>query len=86
LITNRLIAQPQFELNFYSKSNPSRGIGSGLSELDTGLRIRYEITRKFAPYVGFAYTGNFGQTATFTREEGGNPEDPRFIFGVRLWY
>jgi copper resistance protein B len=86
LITNRLIAQPQFELNFYSKSNPSRGIGSGLAELDTGLRVRYEITRKFAPYIGFAYTGNFGQTATFTREEGGKPDDPRFIFGVRVWY
>jgi copper resistance protein B len=86
LITNRLIAQPQFELNFYSKSNPSRGIGSGLSELDTGLRIRYEFSRKFAPYIGFAYTGNYGQTATFAREGGGNSEDPRFIFGVRLWY
>jgi len=86
LITNRLIAQPQFELNFYSKRNRSRGIGSGFSELDTGLRIRYEITRKFAPYIGFAYTGTFDQTATFTREEGGNPEDPRFIFGVRLRY
>jgi copper resistance protein B len=86
LLTNRLIAQPQFELNFYSKSNPSRGVGSGLSELDTGLRIRYEITRKFAPYIGFAYTGNYGQTATFTREAGGNPDDLRFIFGIRLWY
>ena len=86
LITNRLIAQPQFEMNFYSKSNPSREIGSGFSELDTGLRIRYELTRKFAPYIGFAYTGNYGRTATFTREAGGNPEDARFIFGVRLWY
>jgi copper resistance protein B len=86
LIANRLIAQPQFELNFYSKSNPSRGIGSGLSEIDTGIRTRYEISRKFAPYIGVAYTGTFGQTATFTREGGGNPEDPRFIFGVRLWY
>jgi len=86
LITNRLVAQPQFELNLYSQSNPSRGIGSGVSELDTGLRIRYEFSRKFAPYIGFAYTGNYGQTAAFTRQEGGNPEDPRFIFGVRLWY
>lgn len=86
LITNRLIAQPQFELNLYSKSNPSRGIGPGVSELDTGLRIRYELSRKFAPYIGFAYRGNYGQTATFTREKGGNPEDPRFIFGIRLWY
>jgi copper resistance protein B len=86
LITNRLIAQPQFEINFYSKSNRSRGIGSGLSELDTGLRIRYEISRRFAPYIGFAYTGAFGETATFTREEGGIVNDPRFIFGARVWY
>jgi copper resistance protein B len=86
LITNRLIAQPQFEMNFYSKSNRSRGIGSGLSELDTGLRIRYEISRRFAPYIGFAYTGAFGETTTFTREEGGIVNDPRFIFGARVWY
>jgi len=78
--------QPQFELNIYSKTNPSRGVGSGISELDAGLRIRYELSRKFAPYIGFAYTGDYAQTASFTREEGGNPEDPRFIFGVRLWY
>jgi copper resistance protein B len=86
LVTNRLIVQPQIEMNFYSKSNPSRGVGSGLSEIDTGLRIRYEISRKFAPYIGMAYTGTFGQTATFTRHEGGNVNDPRFIFGVRLWH
>jgi copper resistance protein B len=86
LITNRLIAQPQFELNFYSKSNRSRGVGSGLSDLDTGLRIRYEISRKFAPYIGFAYTQTFGDTAKFTREDGGIVHDPRFIFGVRVWY
>ena len=73
-------------MNFYSKSNPSRRIGEGFSELDTGLRIRYEFTRKFAPYIGFAYNGNYGRTATFTRKAGGNPEDPRFIYGVRLWY
>jgi copper resistance protein B len=86
LITNRLIAQPQFELNFYSKSNRGRGVGSGLSDLDTGLRIRYEISRKFAPYIGFAYTQTFGDTAKFTREDGGIVHDPRFIFGVRVWY
>jgi copper resistance protein B len=86
LITQRLIAQPQIEMNFYSKSDPSRGVGSGLSDLDTGLRIRYEITRKLAPYIGFAYTQKFGETATLTRNEGGIVHDPRFIFGARLWY
>ena len=86
LITNRLILQPQFELNFYSKRDPSRGIGSGLSELDTGLRLRYEISRKFAPYIGVAYSGKFGETAAFTRIEGGIVNDTRFVFGMRLWY
>lgn len=86
LITNRLIAQPQFEINFYSARDPSRGIGPGLSSIDTGLRIRYEISRKIAPYIGFAYSGAFGETATFTRDEGGIVNDPRFIFGARVWY
>jgi len=86
LITQRLILQPQFELNFYSKSDPSRGNGSGLSELDTGLRLRYEICRKLAPYIGVAYSGKFGETADFTRAEGGIVNDVRFVFGMRVWY
>lgn len=86
LITNRLILQPQFELNFYSKSNPSRGTGSGLSEIDTGLRLRYEITRKFGPYIGAAYNGKFDEAADFTRANGGIVNDVRFVFGLRLWY
>ena len=57
-----------------------------LSSINTGLRIRYEISRKFAPYIGLAYNGAFGETAILTREEGGIVNDPRFIFGVRVWY
>jgi copper resistance protein B len=86
LITQRLIAQPQFEINFYSKEQADRGLGSGLSDLDCGLRIRYEIARKVAPYIGIAYTQTFGEAAKFTREEGGIVHDPRFIFGLRVWY
>jgi copper resistance protein B len=85
-LTNRLIAQPQFELNFYSKRDPARGIGSGLAELDTGLRLRYEFSRKFAPYIGVAYDGTFGETATFARRERAIVNDVRFIFGIRMWY
>jgi copper resistance protein B len=86
MLTQRLIAQPEIELNFYSKRDPGRGIGSGLSDLDTGIRLRYEIMRKFGPYIGFAYSQTFGETATFTRSEGGIVHDPRFVFGIRLWY
>ena len=86
LFTQRLIAEPQAEFNFYSKDDPPRGIGSGLADLDAGLRLRYEIGRKFAPYIGFAYNGKYGNAAGYARPAGANAGDPRFVFGLRLWY
>lgn len=86
LITQRLIAQPELEMNFYSKRDVQRLIGSGLSDLDAGLRLRYEISRKFAPYIGFAYTRKFGNTATLTRQAGESVSAPRLVFGLRFWY
>jgi copper resistance protein B len=84
-ITQRLVLQPQAELNFYSKSDPGRGTGSGLSDLDAGVRLRYAINRKFAPYVGFAYTGKYGDAASFARQAGEAVDSPTFVFGVRVW-
>jgi copper resistance protein B len=86
LLTQRWIAQPEAELNFYSKDDPGRHIGSGFSDLDAGLRLRYEISRKFAPYIGFAYNGKYGNSAVYSRQAGGSTSDARFIFGLRLWY
>ncbi len=86
LLTQRLIAEPEAELNFYSKDDPARTIGSGFSDIDTGLRLRYEISRKFAPYIGFAYNGKYGNTASYSRRAGETTSDPRFIFGLRVWY
>jgi len=74
------------ELNFYSQSDKARGIGAGLSEIDTGLRLRYEVTRKFAPYIGVSYDGKFGQTASFARQQGDTVHDVRFLAGIRLWF
>jgi copper resistance protein B len=86
LLTQRWIVQPEAELNFYSKDDSSRKLGSGLSDLDTGVRLRYEISRKVAPYIGFAYNGKYGNTANYSRQAGETTSEPRFIFGVRLWY
>ena len=85
-ITQRLVAQPEMEMNFYSKPDPQRMLGTGLSDLDTGVRLRYEFSRKLAPYVGFAYTRKFGGSATLSREAGEIVSAPRFIFGLRVWY
>jgi len=86
LITQRLILQPQVELNVYSKAVPARLVGAGFSDIDTGLRLRYEFSRKFAPYIGVVYEGKFGQTASVARQAGESTADFRFAFGVRIWF
>jgi copper resistance protein B len=86
LITQRLILEPVIELNFYSQADPGRHVGSGLSDIDTGLRLRYEISRKFAPYVGIAYAGKVGQTARMANAAGESAGALQFVFGVRSWF
>ena len=86
LLTQRWVLQPDVELNFYGKDDPARGIGSGLSDLDVGLRLRYELTRKFAPYVGVVWSRSFGKTADFARSEGVGREETQVVAGVRLWF
>ena len=86
LITQRLVLQPVVELNFYSKADPGRGVGAGLSDIDTGLRLRYQISRKFAPYVGVAYAGKFGETARMARQAGESAGAVQFVFGIRSWF
>jgi copper resistance protein B len=86
LVTQRLILQPQIEINIYSKGDPARMVGAGFSDIDTGLRLRYEIDRKFAPYLGVVYEGKFGQTASLARRAGESTGDVRLVFGLRLWF
>jgi copper resistance protein B len=84
--TQRLILEPQIEMNFYSKSDPERRVGSGFSDLDTGLRLRYEVRRKFAPYIGVTYEDRFAQTARLVRADGERTNDLRFTVGARSWF
>jgi len=86
LFTQRLILQPRFEANFYGKPDPERRQGAGLSDLAAGLRLRYEIRREFAPYVGIEWTGQFGATADFARTDGRDPGETRYVAGLRFWY
>ena len=65
LLTQRLVFTPELEASLYGKSDPERGIGSGLSSGSLSLRLRYEVTRQFAPYVGVSFERKFGQTADY---------------------
>jgi copper resistance protein B len=86
LLTQQLILQPEAELNLYSKADPGRRIGSGFSDIDAGLRLRYELSRKLAPYLGIVYEGRFGQSARYAQTDGESTSDLRFVFGLRTWF
>ncbi len=85
LITQRLILRPELEANFYSETDPGRGVGAGLADIDAGLRLRYEIARQFAPYIGVAYAGRFGETARLAGRTGERAAALQFVFGIRAW-
>jgi copper resistance protein B len=86
LLTNRLVLQPLVEAEIVGKSDPARGIGAGLSTTDAGLRIRYEIRREVAPYIGVTWTSRWAQTADFAEAGGETTGGPRLVAGLRLWF
>ncbi len=86
LFTQRLILQPEFEVNAYGKSDPVRRIGSGISDAQLGLRLRYEIRRQFAPYIGVVWTRRLGNTADFARADHQAIFDRQWVAGVRIWF
>ncbi|WP_157218573.1 copper resistance protein B [Flavisphingomonas formosensis] len=85
-ITQRLILQPALEVNVAAQDVPELGIGSGLSDIELGLRLRYEIAREFAPYVGINWERKFGDTARYRRAEGESASATSLVMGIRFWF
>ncbi|WP_407290198.1 copper resistance protein B [Xanthomonas campestris] len=86
LLTNRLILQPRVEADVALTDDDRRGIGSGLEEVEAGLRLRYEITRKFAPYIGWVHSRRFGDSAQRADGDDTPARESRFVAGVRVWF
>lgn len=86
LLSNRLILTPAIETDLYGKDDTANGIGNGFSEMKAGLRLRYEIRREFAPYVGVEWAGKFGDTADLARSEDEAVRDARVVAGLRFWF
>lgn len=86
LLTQRLIAKPSVELNVAAQEVEELGIGSGLSEAELGLRLRYEIVREIAPYIGVSWERKVGPTADFARRDGADVSDLAFVTGARFWF
>jgi copper resistance protein B len=85
-ITQRLIVQPRAELNLAAQDIPQQGIGAGLDTIEIGLRLRYEILREFAPYLGIEQQWRTGRGADLARAAGDRPAATRIVAGVRLWF
>ncbi|RIV84014.1 copper resistance protein B [Aurantiacibacter xanthus] len=85
-ITQRLILQPRAELNLAAQDIPELGVGAGLDSAELGLRLRYEFTRQFAPYVGIEQEWKVGSSADFARAADEDPSVTNFVFGVRFWF
>ena len=81
LLTQKLILTPSLEADFYTKDDPEMNLGSGLSAMEAGLRLRYEFIREFAPYIGITWEKTFGNTSDY------NPVDEtNLMVGVRFWF
>jgi copper resistance protein B len=86
LVTQRLILQGRFQTNVAIQRVEEFTTGSGLNNLEFGVRLRYEIRREFAPYVGMSFDRSFGETSTLVRQQGGDPSQIRFVVGLRAWF
>ena len=86
LCTQRLVLSPRVEVEFNSYNDERTGAGDGLATSEAGLRLRYEIRREFAPYLGVHWEQSYGDTADFRRAEGEGRGEVFFVVGVRAWF
>ncbi len=86
LFTQKLILQPRAALTFYGEDDLDNNLGSGLSDLSIGLRLRYEITRQFAPYIGVEWSDTYGKTADYRQATGQDISDTQFVAGLRFMF
>ncbi len=85
-VSQRLVLQPRFELNAAVQDVRKFGVQSGLNDVELGLRLRYEIHRDFAPYVGFNWLRQIGDTADLARDEGDDVDQLGFVAGLRIQF
>lgn len=86
MLTQKWVLSPEFEVNAYSKDDRAVGVGSGLSDINAGLRLRYEIKRELAPYVGIEWTRQFGNTADFSEQAGDRTSQAHWVLGIKAWF
>jgi copper resistance protein B len=86
LFTQHWVFTPEVELNAYGKDDPERQLGSGVADASLSLRLRYEIQRELAPYLGVMWTQKYAGTADYARASGGAASETQYLVGIRAWW
>lgn len=86
LLTQRLILQPRFETSVAVQEVEKYGIGQGINDIELGLRLRYEIRREFAPYIGLSWSRKVGETADLAEDDGEDIDETLFVIGIKAWF
>lgn len=86
MLTQKAVLIPELALNLYGKDDHELGVGSGLADLNLGLRLSYEIEREFAPYIGVSWSKKFGKTADMAEHHGEKTQDTQFLVGIKAWF
>ena len=86
MLTQKWVLSPEVEINAFGKSDAELGLGSGLSSIEAGLRLRYEITRKLAPYIGIHHERLIGDTADIADDAGEDTSETQLVAGIRFWF
>jgi copper resistance protein B len=86
LLSQRLVLQPRFETNVAVQRDEEIGVGAGWNDAEFGVRLRYEVRRELAPYVGATWKESFGATHQLTTQAGGDPSHFVVVAGLRAWF
>ncbi|WP_223669170.1 copper resistance protein B [Kangiella shandongensis] len=86
MLTQQWVLSPEIEANFYGKDDAERSIGSGLSDTEISLQLRYEVTPKFAPFIAISRNNSYGDTVNFLRAEGESANSTEYKIGFRAWF
>lgn len=86
MITQRWVLSPEVTFNIHSKDDAATGTGAGLSDSQVGIRLRYEVKREFAPYIGINWNNKYGNTATFAKNDGEKVSSNQVVAGIRAWF
>ena len=85
-LTQKWILQPAVEVALSASDIPELEMGSGLTSVTAGLRLRYEIRKEFAPYIGVEWSRSFGDTADYAKARGDDADATRLVFGIKAWF